>query len=400
MNLLPLAPATLRQTDALRGTLRRASALAFYEGKIALGGDPVATLARLPLFDPARTNDLAGEMLTVDDEPGAVELTSGTVSGRPKRRVLAPGDVEADAALLAALLRLAGVRRGDRVAAIDLTAGPLTVAFLEGCERLGAWEAVALGVTGPEDAAPLLRLRPDVLLSPPGLLARLVPALVASGVVPRLAVYNGDRLAGNAACTLAGAGCTPRSLYGLTETSALGVECGQGTGVHLAPTHAFHELRPLDTGSDAELIVTTLGFAMPLLRYPTGDRVCALTGTCSCGSRWPRVEILGRLGDRFSLHDLKFTPDEFAVLLLDTSSSAIQIVLDNDVSGRERMTFRLPADHPPEEEMRERLQGHALLGYPLNSGLVRVEFEPLPRLEGRKLPRLLDRRGEAMRDEL
>lgn len=400
----PLAPLTADQRDGLRATLLRArDEYRFYREVFAragvtaeaVGADPQAALARLPVFDPAQVNRLASEALRLRaHDLGGVELTTGT-SGTPKRRVLSEADVRLDAALIAGLMRLAGVRADDRVAAVDLTADPLSLAFLEGCERLGVRAATAVAAAGELDAAPLRRLAPTVLIGPPALLTRLLPALIGGDApaTPRLVIYNGDRLPAPATATLRACRVGVRSLYGLTETSALGVECPAERGVHLATTGALAEVR--GHGRGRELVVTTLGYSMPLLRYPTGDRVRPPRGRCACGSPWPRVMVEGRLDARFAVFDVKFTPDDFERLLLEEPGDVLQIVLTSRPGGRERITFRLPAARRPHRrELRDRLHAHPLLAALLASRLVetRLRFvEPAP--AGRKVPAVVDRRG-------
>jgi phenylacetate-coenzyme A ligase PaaK-like adenylate-forming protein len=183
-----------------------------------------------------------------------------------------------------------------------------------------------------------------------------------------------------------------RSLYGLTETSALGIECEAEQGVHLAPDAAVAEVRA--QGREQELVVTTLGVSMPLLRYPTGDLVRVLRGRCTCGRRWPRVAIRRRIGDRFALFDQKFTAQEFQALLLEGSGEFLQIVLDQTADGRERITFRLPESaRPRRHQLRQRLRAHPLLDYMLYSRLVRARLRFADPPAARKVPALVDRRG-------
>ncbi len=445
-----LARPSAAQIDALRATLSTAlTAYASYRETAARHGvtldlarrDPLDALARLPLFDPAAINHLADEALTArGHDLGGVELSSGTSGGAPKRRVLSEEDVSLDAALLTRLMRLAGVRAGDRVAAVDVSPSPLSLAFLEACERLGARESVALALMPAASVDAVHRLDPTVLIASPSMLRqlaaetgshpprptvdcrlRIAACEVGQGpsrtphaarrsqesgaltgrsdgaaVCPslRLIIYNGERLPERLAGVFRSRGVGVRSLYGLTETSALGVACAAEQGVHLCPDHALAEVRTTERAQ--ELIVTTLGFSMPLLRYPTGDRVRVLRGRCPCGSPWPRVEILGRLGDRFSLYELKFTPEEFQALLLEEPGDTLQIVLDLDAAGRERMTFRVTEACRARlrgGELRRRLCTHPLLDYLLHAGLVRVRLGRLPLTNGRKPRALIDRRG-------
>jgi phenylacetate-CoA ligase len=404
-DLALLAPPGRSQLDALRTTLvdaheqfplyREAFAQHSVTPEMARA-DPLAALARLPLFDAAQVHRLSGEALAQrGHDLGGVELTSGSSGGRLKRRVLSAADTERDAALVTRLLRLAGVRQDDRAVAADLTVESLPLAFLEACERLGVRESVAVAVTPRLDATPVVRLNPTVLIAAPSLLTRIAPALTGpSGPLAlRLVIYNGDRLYERTAAAFHARGVGLRSLYGLTETSALGIECEAEQGVHLAADDVLAETRARER--DRELVVTTLGVDMPLLRYPTGDLVRLPRGRCACGSSWPRVILRGRIGDRFSLYDQKFSAGEFQSLLLEGPDEFLQIVLSDGADGRERITFRVPEpSRPRRREMRARLRAHPLLDYLLYSRLVRARFRFVdPAAVGRKLPALIDRRN-------
>lgn len=394
-----LAPPTAAQLDALRAALLQAQAIyPLYREQMAAAGvtpalvaaDPLAALARLPVFDLHALDRLAREALAARaHDLGGVELSSGT-GGPPKRRVLSEEDVARDAALLTELMHRAGVRGDDRVAAVEVGVTPLTVAFLEACERLGVRAAAAIALPPPCDPAPVLRFAPSALIATPSVLVRLLPHLLATGRLPRLVIYNGERLPRHTAATLRAAGVGVRSLYGLTETSALGVECPAERGVHLAP-HVLAETRVVD--GVHELVVTPTGFSMPLLRYPTGDRVRVVRGRCRCGWRTPRVQVLGRFGPAFALFDAKFTPDELEALLPEEAGGLVQVVLSSLAGGRERLTLRLPlAARGLLPEVRRRLQAHPQLAFLLSAGLVQLRCTVGPTPAGRKLPRVVDRR--------
>jgi phenylacetate-coenzyme A ligase PaaK-like adenylate-forming protein len=98
------------------------------------------------------------------------------------------------------------------------------------------------------------------------------------------------------------------SLYFSAECREMYAECPAHAGLHLWLDGTIHEI--LTTGSDAETrfvdeaapgtegeyVVTTLGEALPLVRYRTGDRI-RIVGTepCACGITHPRVRFLGRI---------------------------------------------------------------------------------------------------------
>jgi len=390
-----LAPPTPGQRDALRTTLLAAGRLPLYAEAFARAGvterciraDPVGALQALPVFAAEAQSRLAQESLAErSHDLGGLEISSGT-GGASKRRVLSEEDVALDGALLARLFRVAGVEPGDRVVAVELAVTPLAAAFLEGCERLGVRDSVALAWRPGSDPQPLRRLAPSVLIAPPSLLEQMQPPL--PGV--RLVIYNGDHLAEPVARRLGEQGIGVRSLYGLTETSALGVSCVAEGGIHLAPRHALHELRPVEAG--LELIVTTLGFSMPLLRYPTADRVRPLPGRCRCRVAWPRIDLLGRLGARFAVFEVETSVDDLRTTLDLTPHELLQVELTDSADGGVRMSLHLPAATRGRwPAMRARLRDHPLLGYLVATRLLQVRLRTQKQADARKRALLLDRR--------
>src|SRR5215203_5651066 len=181
-----LAPPTPGQRDALRTTLLAAGRLPLYAEAFARAGvterciraDPVGALQALPVFAAEAQSRLAQESLAErSHDLGGLEISSGT-GGASKRRVLSEEDVALDGALLARLFRVAGVEPGDRVVAVELAVTPLAAAFLEGCERLGVRDSVALAWRPGSDPQPLRRLAPSVLIAPPSLLEQMQPPLL------------------------------------------------------------------------------------------------------------------------------------------------------------------------------------------------------------------------------
>jgi phenylacetate-CoA ligase len=94
---------------------------------------------------------------------------------------------------------------------------------------------------------------------------------------------------------------------GMTETGPLGIECAAaGGGLHLLETVCWPEIidpqtgRPVPAGTTGELVLTTFRrVASPLIRYRTGDLVCADVRPCPCGRALLRLEggLRGRVDD-------------------------------------------------------------------------------------------------------
>lgn len=96
------------------------------------------------------------------------------------------------------------------------------------------------------------------------------------------------------------------SLYFSAECREMYAECPAHAGLHLWMDGAIHEIVPeagealfvdeAPAGTEGEYVVTTLGEALPLVRYRTGDRIrVEATEPCACGITHPRVRFLGRV---------------------------------------------------------------------------------------------------------
>jgi phenylacetate-CoA ligase len=89
------------------------------------------------------------------------------------------------------------------------------------------------------------------------------------------------------------------SMYAMTESVALGGECEYSADLHIYPQHSFVELR--DAGEDYKEIIGTgfTNYAMPLIRYQTGDLVQGFKELCTqCGRSHKTFKAIeGRVQD-------------------------------------------------------------------------------------------------------
>ncbi len=122
--------------------------------------------------------------------------------------------------------------------------------------------------------------------------------------------------------------------YGSTERAAAIHMCEQGA-YHVVPEYGIAEFLPLDDESGKlELVGTGLhNYAMPLLRYRTGDIVQLSGRDCECGRRFEVAErIEGRLSDFFTLRDGRIISEVYFILqgLQDTIKESQIIQEDFD----------------------------------------------------------------------
>jgi phenylacetate-CoA ligase len=87
--------------------------------------------------------------------------------------------------------------------------------------------------------------------------------------------------------------------YGSREIGTVASECNQHCGMHIfEPSYCFEVIdeggNNVPNGRMGELVVTDLfNYAMPLVRYRTGDMVILDDGSCGCGCTWCRIVGIG-----------------------------------------------------------------------------------------------------------
>ncbi len=363
-------------------------------------GGPLEVLSRLRPLDAADHALLSDESLAVVDGIVDVEVSSGTTA-RPKRRFISGRDAELERELLARLFSVCGVGPGDRVACLDVDPLAVMASFLGGLERLGVGEAYAY-TAGPDfdrSVEGLRRLDPTVLISTPSIIDRCLSALtdrfsIRSGRHLGKVIYVGEPMSARTREALEDVvGVEVFGYYGAAETSAMGIECSAHDGVHLFTDHNLFELLPRGGG----MLVTSLKLrATPLLRYSLLDRAVSRPGACRCGLDYPRVDVLGRVDDGFTLLGARLWYAGLHEAVYGGAAGPMQVVLT--MNGRERLEVVLPRGI---ERDAEALRGAVLAVQPdleflVGGGYVdfEVSFAAAGNLTGgRKSRRVIDLRG-------
>src|SRR5262249_50124261 len=213
------------------------------------------------------------------------------------------------------------------------------------------------------------------------------------------------------------------NIYGLSEVIGPGVanECVEARdGAHVFEDHFLVEVidpatgKPLPDGQTGELVFTTLTKqALPLLRYRTGDLASLTREPCRCGRTLTRMSrVVGRTDDMLIIRGVNVFPSqiEAALVGLEHLSPHHQIVVTRDrhldeleVQAEVTAAFfhavgaDVFAGHPEGSVEAVRRQEH-LVQQRLREALglgVRVTLvapNHLPRSEGGKLNRVVDRR--------
>jgi phenylacetate-CoA ligase len=318
--------------------------------------DPLLVIERLPVIDSDALSNIALESLAVVDNIVDMETSSGTTGARKKRFISYEDDLR-DHEFMADLFRVAGITTTDRVACLDTDPVYLMVSFTRALDLLGVEESYVYSVGRDYDRElnALSRLDPTAIFVVPSMFERCVEALrqhyatVGHRSLSKV-VFIGERVPERLRSLLVfDWGLEVFSYYGAAEASSLGIECTAHNGIHLFSDRNFFELHPSDQNeSDGQLVVTSLQQkTLPLVRYALGDEAVVKPGECPCGLHYPRVDVLGRAGDVFSILGSKFHYDSIlhAAYKPFDEIGYLQILLNND--NRETLTLVLP------KEMRE-----------------------------------------------
>ena len=362
--------------------------------------DPLSLLRRLPILKGERFRDLVDETIRVAGDVVDIEVSSGT-TGPPKRRIMTRKDAEAETEVLAHLMAVPGIGPGDSVACLDT--GPLTlmVSFMEALDRLGVEESWAISAHLDEEATVdgLLALDPTVVITIPSILDRTLGQLSArlrrGPRRLRKVVYVGEKMREHTRRSLETGGLEVFAYYGASETSALGIECGAHTGIHIFTDWNLVEIA--GGGAQGEALVTTLDSeGLPLFRYALGDVLRVRDGACPCGLDYPRVDVLGRTDGTVSVLGVKLTYETVCRAALWPVEYGGPIGVELSGNGRDRMSVTLPDSLAANETaiVRSMKTREPDLAYLVSSGFLEldVSFVDERALESRKTPHIVDRR--------
>ena len=136
-------------------------------------------------------------------------------------------------------------------------------------------------------------------------LARFVQSQGNLSVRPRAIITSGEDLCDFQRALFSEVfGCETYSHYGSNEAHAIASECSEHSGYHISAENVIVEIadeegKPVPTGREGRILVTNLhNFAMPFLRYDTGDAGILSPNPCPCGRGLPMLaQMNGRTAD-------------------------------------------------------------------------------------------------------
>ena len=386
----------------------------FDDAGIDPGSDPMEALERLPFMTKQDYHLLERDALRrAGKSLYHVEMTSGS-TGRPKRRFQSYTDELNELRIATRVLAGFGLSREDVIVFMDVGDPSIYLWFAKACENLGLRDTIYYGIQSDfrRSLGKLIKLDPSVLFTVPSLLARSYDTILqmyggATDANLQKIIYFGERLDDRFRKRLQeDLGVEVFSHYGGTEVSTLGGECSAHDGIHVytdinLPSLVDPEVTPGLTGGETtqegEVAWTTMQVDIqPVIKYRIGDVIRITYGRCSCGRTSPRVRIIGRTDEGFSLYGEKFYYDTFLNTIYSDihETGFLQIILSSG-KERERLTFMLPDKLKcREEDITESLYYMNELEFYLEENFAELELKFVPNsyFTSRKIPTIVDKR--------
>ena len=336
------------------------------------------------------------------------------------------GDVDLFARVNARSLAMAGAEPGmilHNAYGYGLFTGGLGLHY--GGERLGMAVVPVSGGMTERQLMLITDFRPDVISCTPSYALTLAQTLQERGVAPeeislRYALLGAEPWTEGMRGEIdAGLGVRSTNIFGLSEVIGPGVSCEcveERAGSHVNEDHFLPEIvdpetgEPLPEGEEGVLILTTLTKeALPVVRYWTGDITSLSSEPCACARTLARMgRIKGRADDMLIIRGVNIYPTQVEAALLQLreltpnycivvsrSGTLDEAEVEVEVSEaflREAGTDSLSGELEHVRDLRARAERrlHDSIGCSLP-----VTFKApgtIPRSEGGKLQRVLDRR--------
>lgn len=328
------------QQARLRSLLARLSErVPFYRRALAeTGADPARVtlddLAGLPFTrkDDLRDHYPFGLLAVGREEVARVHASSGT-TGKLTVVAYTSADLDVLAQVNARCLMMAGARPGmmlHNAYGYGLFTGGL--GLHAGAERLGMAVVPVSGGMTERQLSLIQDFAPDAIACTPSYGLTLAQAFADRGVAPdelsvSLAIVGAEPWTESMRSRLdAGLGARACNIYGLSEVIGPGVsgEClEQRSGSHVNEDHFLPEVidpasgESVPDGEDGVLVITTLTKeALPLLRYWTGDVASLTHEPCRCGRTLVRMSpVRGRTDDMIVVRGVNLFPSQVEAAL-------------------------------------------------------------------------------------
>ena len=351
---------TEKQLEQVNGRIKAlVNAGSFYGRKLKEAGitevHSYEEFLKLPFSEKKDLRDAypLGLMTAPEEKIVRIHSSSGT-TGKPVIIPYTAKDVDDWATMFARCYEFAGITKKDR---IQITPGyglwTAGIGFQAGAEKLGAM-VVPMGPGNTDKQIEMMiSLETTVLCATSSYALLLAEEIQKRGLRDKIKLKKGvigserwsrkmrDRIANELGIEL-------YDIYGLTEIygPGIGINCTKESGMHYWDDFIYVEIidpktgEPLPDGEQGEIVITTLvKEGAPLIRYRTHDLSRIIPEPCSCGERYPRLDmIMGRTDDMMKIKGVNVFPSQIEEVLAEFPeiSSEYQIRISH-LDGKDTM---------------------------------------------------------------
>ena len=296
------------------------------------------------------------------EEVVRIHSSSGT-TGKPVIIPYTAKDVDDWAVMFARCYETAGITSKDR---IQITPGyglwTAGIGFQTGCEKLGAM-AIPMGPGNTDKQLQMMiDLKSTVITATSSYALLLAEEINKRGLKNQIHLKKGvigserwsEKMRSYIRKEL---GIELYDIYGLTEIygPGIGINCEKENGIHYWDDYIYIEIidpktgKPVPDGEEGEIVITTLvKEGAPLIRFRTHDISRIIPEKCSCGSSYPRIDIIrGRSDDMFKVHGVNMFPSQIEDLLQNVDGVASEYTVTlahDDEKNRDIMILTVEAE--------------------------------------------------------
>ena len=352
-----------------------------------------------------------GLMTAPEEDIVRIHSSSGT-TGKPVIIPYTKKDVDDWATMFARCYEMAGITKKDR---LQITPGyglwTAGIGFQAGCEKLGAM-AIPMGPGNTDKQIEMMiAMESTVLCATSSYALLLAEEIEKRGLVDQIKLKKGvigserwsDKMRNKISEIL---GIELYDIYGLTEIygPGIGINCKGQKHMHYWDDFIYIEIIDPKTGENlpdgewGEIVITTLKKeGAPLIRYRTHDLSRIIPGKCSCGSPYPRIDIIqGRTDDMMKIHGVNVFPSQIEEIIaeFDEATSEYQVRISH-LDGKDTMRLYIEATSGRTDfnELSQRVAERVKSKIGFTPIVKVVEEGLLPRSE-KKAKRVIDERFE------
>ncbi|KHM52167.1 MAG: phenylacetate--CoA ligase [Anaerovibrio sp.] len=349
-----------------------------------------------------------GLMTAPQEEIVRIHSSSGT-TGTPVIIPYTKKDVDDWATMFARCYEMAGITNKD---VIQITPGyglwTAGIGFQAGCEKLGAM-CVPMGPGNTDKQLQMMQdMGSTVLCATSSYALLLAEEIEKRGIKDKIHLKKGvigserwgQKMRERISTEL---GIELYDIYGLTEIygPGIGINCKHDTGMHYWDDFIYLEiidpqtLKPVPDGEWGEIVITTLvKEGAPLIRYRTHDLSRIIPGECPCGSKFPRLDVIGgRTDDMMKIKGVNVFPKQIEEILAEFPelSSEYQIRISH-LDGKDTMRIYVETNGSVDFlDMAKRVAARVKSRIGFTPLVKVVEIGLLPRSE-KKSKRVIDER--------